>query len=205
MAASCLGVLGAFQYSIPRCTAADDDPNQRDLDAGDDQIQFTDNKSRCIAKTTDDELVDMCPKCNDEIVWVIKRYQPTDPRFTVPVPRFKIVARDPATICKRQLERYDAAGQICCRPTARSYTRPDVEKQLFVSQHHTRSEQWSTLREMLPLRARPIPVSSPNWGTGGGVPTSMVGTRVSRFPAIESEMTRFVSAAGRIDPMFSLF
>jgi len=66
------------------------------------------------------------------------------------------------------------------------------EKAIFVSQHHTRCEQWSTLREMLPSRGRAEPLKQPNWGTGRGVAPSLVGTRASEFPVYDSEMTRFV-------------
>ena len=61
---------------------------------------------------------------------------------------------------------------------------------MFVSQHHTRCEQWSTLREMLPSRGRSEPHHQPNWGTGRAVPPSLVGTRASRFPVYDSQMTR---------------
>jgi len=71
----------------------------------------------------------------------------------------------------------------CCR---------EAEKAIFVSQHHTRCEQWSTLREMLPSRGRAEPQKQPNWGTGRGVAPSLVGTRASRFPVYDSEMTRSV-------------
>jgi len=68
----------------------------------------------------------------------------------------------------------------------------EPEKETFVSQHHTRCEQWSTLREMLPSRGRAEPQKQPNWGTGRGTATSLVGTRASRFPVYDSEMTRSV-------------
>ena len=66
----------------------------------------------------------------------------------------------------------------------------EPEKAIYVSQHHTRCEQWSTLREMLPSRGRAEPAKQPNWGTGRAVPPSLVGTRASRYPVYDSEMTR---------------
>ena len=66
----------------------------------------------------------------------------------------------------------------------------EAETAMFVSQHHTRCEQWSTLREMLPSRGRSEPHHQPNWGTGRAVPPSLVGTRASRFPVYDSQMTR---------------
>ena len=74
------------------------------------------------------------------------------------------------------------------------YTCRPQEKAIYVSQHHTRCEQWSTLREMLPSQGRAEPKKQPNWGTGRGVPSSLVGTRTSRFPVYDSEMTRSVHA-----------
>jgi len=59
MAAPCLGVVGTFQYEPPQCPteAAEEDPQARCEDKG----------------GTPDELVDICPKCNDEVVWVRRR------------------------------------------------------------------------------------------------------------------------------------
>ena len=68
----------------------------------------------------------------------------------------------------------------------------EPEEAIFVSQHHTRCEQWSTLREMLPSRGRAEPEKQPNWGTGRAVAPSLVGSRASRFPVYDSEMTRSV-------------
>jgi len=80
-----------------------------------------------------------------------------------------------------------------CRPL-RNVTDREQEKAMYVSQHHTRCEQWSTLREMLPSRGRAEPMKQPNWGTSSGVPPSLVGTRASRFPVYDSEMTRSARA-----------
>ena len=87
---------------------------------------------------------------------------------------------------------------VSCAPGAKSASydclvtrvHREPEKAIYVSQHHTRCEQWSTLREMLPSRGRAEPQKQPNWGTGRGVAPSLVGTRVSRYPVYDSEMTR---------------
>ena len=63
MAVPCTGVVGTFQYSAPTCK----EQNERDSSEEDPQ-------ARCVEKSgRPDELHDICPKCNDEIVWIRKR------------------------------------------------------------------------------------------------------------------------------------
>jgi len=62
MAARCPGVVGTFQYVTPKCKEQPGDETTYDPHA------------RCKEKGGKlDELADICPKCNDEIVWVRKR------------------------------------------------------------------------------------------------------------------------------------
>jgi len=44
------------------------------------------------------------------------RIQIIDPRFVAPVPRYKIVARDPETVCADR-QKYAATDDKCHRPT----------------------------------------------------------------------------------------
>lgn len=210
MAAPCVGVLGTFQYIAPQCTKQQQ-ADTTTSDAGHPAVTKDpaeeDPQARCEEKGgKPDELEDICPKCNDEVVWVRRRIDIIDPRFEAPAPRYKIVARDPDTVCVDR-RKYAAAVDPCSLPTPptpKCWTR-EAEKAIFVSQHHTRCEQWSTLREMLPSRGRAEPQKQPNWGTGRGVAPSLVGTRASRFPVYDSEMTRFVKVAHAVDPQFHLF
>ena len=62
MAARCTGVVGTFQYSAPTCKRQEG------------EAKTSDPQERCKEKGSKfDELIDICPKCNDEIVWVRKR------------------------------------------------------------------------------------------------------------------------------------
>ena len=75
MAAPCLGVVGTFQYSAPRCT----EQQQADIRAspelaGHAAVTEEVPRARCDERAgKQDELEDICPKCNDEIVWVRRR------------------------------------------------------------------------------------------------------------------------------------
>jgi len=84
MAAPCVGVMGIFQYSAPSCKkqqrgdlAPSDAGQARDADAAEDA------RARCEEKGgKPDELEDICPLCNDEIVWVRKRIDVSQRRTT---------------------------------------------------------------------------------------------------------------------------
>jgi len=79
MAAPCVGVLGTFQYSAPRCKKQQQgDTDTVTADAGhpaDTRHPAEEGpQARCEQKGgVPDDLEDICPKCNDEIVWVRKR------------------------------------------------------------------------------------------------------------------------------------
>jgi len=84
MAAPCLGVVGTFQYSAPRCKKQ----HEVDTDAGHPAVTRLpaeeDPQARCDAKGgVPDELVDICPKCSDEVVWVRKRIDVSQSAFSV--------------------------------------------------------------------------------------------------------------------------
>jgi len=74
MAAPCVGVVGTFQYSAPRCTKREQaDTASSDATVTKDPVE-EDPQARCEEKGgKPDELEDICPKCNDEIVWVRRR------------------------------------------------------------------------------------------------------------------------------------
>ncbi|KAJ8045758.1 hypothetical protein HOLleu_08831 [Holothuria leucospilota] len=72
----------------------------------------------------------------------------------------------------------------------RSISRSGEENQIFVSATSTRSEEWSTLRQILPSIGRPQRQRPPNWGTGLARPPHMTEIKQSRFPHVNSPMTR---------------
>lgn len=72
----------------------------------------------------------------------------------------------------------------------RSISRSGEENQIFVSATSTRSEEWSTLRQILPSIGRPQRQRPPNWGTGLARPPHMTEIKQSRFHHVNSPMTR---------------
>ena len=77
--------------------------------------------------------------------------------------------------------------------SARDINRRAEEKHIYPSLRITRCEEWSTLREMLPSRGRPIRFEHPKWGTGVGLGPKMVPGKAKRHPIITSAMSRYVS------------
>jgi len=72
MAAPCAGVVGTFQYSAPQCRKQQKETSDSDHLAVT-KLSDEDHQARCEEKGLPDKLQDICPKCNDEIVWVRKR------------------------------------------------------------------------------------------------------------------------------------
>ncbi|XP_072164288.1 uncharacterized protein [Diadema setosum] len=132
-----------------------------------------------------------------ETVWVNKRYIPTDLRSTAPVPRHKLLA-------PRQLPQAERGWVPMGEASLRQISRANEEKELYVSQPSTRSEDWSTLRQMLPSTGRPLRFSPPNWGTGHAYAPPMIGHRQTRFPHINSPMTRYVDNMHTTHKLFKL-
>ena len=124
------------------------------------------------------------PSCQEGMVWVTQRYTPTDLRVTAPVPRHKPMAVDVKTLPvppahwlnPRELSPWE-------------YTR-ETSSLNYQSHPSTRSEEWSTLRQMLPSSGRPCKTRPPNWGTGYNRPPSMTSNHLQKFPHINSPMTR---------------
>jgi len=78
MALPCTGVVGTFQYSAPTCKKQQKEGDTATSDDGHPAVTREpvdeDPQARCRKKgDKPDELEDICPKCNDEIVWVRKR------------------------------------------------------------------------------------------------------------------------------------
>jgi len=67
----CTGLGGTFQYSAPRCRKPHD---ERPAVTRQPPAVDVDPQAHCKEKgDKPDDLQDICPKCNDEIVWVRKR------------------------------------------------------------------------------------------------------------------------------------
>ncbi|XP_046375975.1 uncharacterized protein LOC124148751 [Haliotis rufescens] len=129
-------------------------------------------------------------------VWVTKRYIPTDLRVTAPVPRHKFLA--PADLPTVE-EHWLPVGE----PPLRSFDRRE-EKMIYASHPSSRSEEWSTLRQTLPSRGGHKKPCPPNWGTGTSLPPIVTERTVSRFPIVNSPMTRYVDDMHLTNRLFKL-
>merc|ERR1711963_103219 len=130
-----------------------------------------------------------------ETVWVTKRYNPQDLRVLAPVPRHKLVVdKLPTPTEKHWVPVTD--------PPLRSFERQNSG--VFASYPSTRSEDWSTLRQMLPTSGCPHKVKPPNWGTGQGPPPFMLTRERTRLPKVNSPMTRYADDMHATNRLFRL-
>jgi len=122
-----------------------------------------------------------------DIMWVTKRYDPTDLRTMAPIQQ-----RKPVTAEASDLPRPPAAWTRHSLPSRHSLPYRDKPQGVFRSQACTRSEDWSTLRAMLPSSGRPAWSKPPNWGTGQGPPPGTTDDMQQIFPRYYSPMSRYV-------------
>lgn len=121
--------------------------------------------------------------------WVLRRYNPSDLRSTAPVPRFKLQANTIAT----DNTRLSPPSHWVPQPEAplRSFSRASEERRGgFSSSSSTRSEEWSTLRQMLPSRGWSLARRPPRWGADTTDAPSATETKQFRFPHTNSPMTK---------------
>lgn len=121
---------------------------------------------------------------NNETVWVTKRYDPQDLRVLAPVPRYKLVVSKLPTPAEQH-------WVPVTDPPLRSFER-DRERIMYASFPSTRSEDWSTLRQMLPSRGSAHKVKPPSWGTDPGFPPYLCDRAPTRLPKVNSPMTRYI-------------
>ncbi|KAL5008898.1 hypothetical protein ScPMuIL_014479 [Solemya velum] len=149
--------------------------------------------SRYIAGLRDSENNEARP----ETVWVTKRYIPSDLRTTAPVPRHKLLA-------PKILPASEEHWVPVTDPPLWRFDR-GFEGTIFPSTPSTRSEEYSTLRQMFPSKGLPVKFSPQNWGTGTGRPPDYL-EKLSRkrFPIINSPMTRYVDDMHLTNRLFKL-
>lgn len=126
-----------------------------------------------------------------EVVWVDKRYNPLDLRPNTPKPI------SPLSIQSTPLDLVPDEWVKPRLPSSREVSRSSAEKRELCSQPATRDESWSTLREMTPSIGRPFKHRPPSWGISGDVPPEMVPDPHTRFPRVNSSMSRH-----RVDEQF---
>ncbi|XP_041352941.1 uncharacterized protein LOC121371257 [Gigantopelta aegis] len=136
-----------------------------------------------------------------EVVWVTKRYDPTDLRFTAPTPRHKLVVpRDLPPVQKQFVP-------VGLDPPLRYFDR-DLQRDgiyIYASSPCTRSEEWSTLRQILPSKGPHFKVGPPKWGTGLGYPPFYSARPKRRNPTVNSPMTKYVDDMHIADKLFRLY
>ncbi|ESO90126.1 hypothetical protein LOTGIDRAFT_204264 [Lottia gigantea] len=165
MASECIGSYAGYKYSYNRQTNGE--------------------KTNPLEKKNQDS----------SLVWVTKRYIPTDLRVSAPVPRRKIVTSE--------LPPLDRNWKIASDQSLRSFERRD--DRVYLSHPSTRSEEWSTLRQSLPSRGTMFKPNPPNWGSGYSGTSSFSGNRPKRFPLVNSPMTRYVDDMHKTNPLFTLY
>ena len=131
-------------------------------------------------------------KSHNRLQWVNRRYMPIDLRDTVGVPTMGVQAhkfenshRYPPMVPPCWIPRHEV-------PPQRRYSQVTAQgNQMCPSSPATRSEEWSSLREMLPSKGLYIRNRAPNWGTSGelALPT-ITQERPYEYPKIKSMMTR---------------
>ena len=128
------------------------------------------------------------PETND-VVWVNKRYIPTDLRSNAPVPRSKFVYEQnaPSSLSAKIPQHWKQD----VNQSLKTFSRHLEEEKWYPSSQATRCEEWSTLRQMFPSKGIPERQTNPRWGTGLPLsPHFQLGTE-KRFPHINSPMTRY--------------
>ncbi|XP_071963963.1 uncharacterized protein [Antedon mediterranea] len=174
MSGECMGTFGSYQWRYPQYLMEKYYQNVTPA-AGDDGVQGA----------------------STETVWVNKRYIPTDLRSTAPVARHKLMTPTNLPQVEKHWVPYG-------EPSLSRILRATEEQFIYKSQPSTRSEQWSTLRQLLPSYGRPIRKCPPNWGTGIALPPLVTPKREERFPHINSPMTRYTDDMHLTNRLFRL-
>lgn len=121
----------------------------------------------------------------NELVWVDRWYPPADLHSSAPVQRYKFLAQPRPTYLPKHWVPLSEAP-------LKSFSRASEEKQIQISDPASRSEEWSTLRQMLPSRGhcQYTHKKTPRWGMTASLPPPWSSTKTKRYPHINSPMTR---------------
>ena len=123
----------------------------------------------------------------NKLAWVNRRYTPADLRSTMPVQAHKFLgsSRPPFSIPPCWVPRPEALPRKISELAEGELITPSAPA--------TRSEEWSTLRQMLPSKGHYVKSRPENWGTSGelALPTTVKLTNPQYYPKINSIMTRF--------------
>lgn len=122
---------------------------------------------------------------HNQLVWSNRWYTPDDLRSSTPVQRHKFLS--PAL---PNLSSLPSHWVPLCEAPLRAFSRASEEKHIHTSAPSSRSEQWSTLRQMLPSKGHCLRHQPPKWGTGMSTPPSWSRVKPRRSPHINSPMTK---------------
>ena len=122
---------------------------------------------------------------HNDLVWVNKWYTPEDLRSSAPVQCHKFLSQP-----RPDLSSIPAHWVPTSEAPLKSFSRAAEEREVYVSNQSSRSEEWSTLRQMLPSKGSCVRQQPPKWGTGTDKPPSWSSKKTRRFPHINSPMTK---------------
>lgn len=121
----------------------------------------------------------------NELAWVNCRYTPADLRSTAPVQARKFLSTP------RPASEVPSYWVPAPEAPLKSFSRAAEETALYSSSPATRTEVWSTLRQMLPSKGHYIRRKAARWGVSDELaPPLVVEEKPKRYPAINSLMTR---------------
>lgn len=126
------------------------------------------------------------PETN-EVVWVKKRYIPTDLRSNAPVPRSKFLYEQ---VPHTEQAKVPGHWKHDVNQSLKTFSRHMEEDKWYASSQATRCEEWSTLRQMFPSKGIPERLTNPRWGTDLPFSPRFQPNVEKRFPHINSPMTR---------------
>ena len=131
----------------------------------------------------------------NKLTWTTRRYTPTDLRSTMPVQAHKFIGptRPWSSIQRCWVTRPEPSPQ-----TYSAQPRPGTSRTAAAEGHlmcpsspATRSEEWSTLRQMLPSKGQYMKQRPHKWGTSGDLALpNITNTRPTHFPKYNSPMTK---------------
>ncbi|KAH9509255.1 hypothetical protein Btru_046594 [Bulinus truncatus] len=137
-----------------------------------------------------------------EVVWIIKRYDPNDERTIAPVPRYKYFVTKPRPLSS--IDRYWIPRNETPLTVFKERTFADT-KVFHLSHPATRSQEWSTLRQMLPTFSSVSRVEQQNWGVSSSDVATSVMKMPERLPHVNSCFTKYVDVMSQAHKGFKLY
>ena len=129
----------------------------------------------------------------NKLTWTNRRYTPADLRSIMPVQAHKFIggSRPPSSLQQCWVPRPEPPPQTYSAHPRPATSGSRLEGHLMCpSSPATRSEEWSTLRQMLPSKGHYLKQKPEKWGTSGALALPYISqSRPNHFPKINSLMT----------------